>query len=63
MLFSDEAHARLIKILYLCRRYPTVERRGRYANGSKPENFFTLPEDTVIGAEAVKKCSEIDEHV
>ena len=47
----------------LCRRYPTVERRGRYAKGVNPEKFFPLPEDAVIGAEAVKKCSKADEHV
>ena len=47
----------------LPRRYPTVERRGRYAKGINPEKFFPLPEDAVIGAEAVKKCSTADEHV
>ena len=49
--------------MFLCRRYPTVERRVRYAKGLKPENYFPLPEDTVIGVEAVKKCSKADEQV
>lgn len=49
--------------MFLCRRYPTVERRVRYAKGLKPESYFPLPEDTIIGAEAVKKCSKADEQV
>ena len=49
--------------VFLCRRYPTVERRARYAKGLKPENYFPLPEDAIIGAEAVKKCSKADEQV
>lgn len=40
-----------------------MERRGRYGKGLNPEHFFPLPEDTVIGAEAVKKCSKADENV
>ena len=49
--------------MFPCRRYPTVERRGRYAKDLKPDSFFPLPEDAVIGAEVVKKCSKVDEHV
>jgi len=49
--------------MFPCRRYPTVERRGRYAKDIKPDSYFTLPEDAIIGAEVVKKCSKVDEHV
>ena len=35
----------------------------RYAKGLKPESYFPLPEDTIISAEAVKKCSKADEQV
>ena len=48
---------------FLFRRFPTVERRGKFAKGSNPDKFFPLPDDAVVAAEVVKKCSVADEQV
>jgi len=50
-------------VALLFRRFPTVERRGRYAKGSDPDKFFPLPDDAVVAADVIKKCSTADEQV